>query len=237
MTDIPIIFSGPMVRALPAGRKTMTRRLLYTERKAKSGIIPASATMLEGHDPPRIGDRWPNTTPAHYWTLSSWSRVKPGDRLWVRETWGRFCDLDDNDQPASEVMTYYRADGEPFDRWVDPDTGETRDSVKWRSPIHCPRAYSRITIVVTATKIEWLQQITETECIAEGAEIVRLVGNPVDDGPMVRLKDHVYGTPQTWFRELWCRLNGAESWDANPEVVALTFAVHQTNIDAMKVAA
>jgi hypothetical protein len=94
-----------------------------------------------------------------------------------------------------------------------------------------PRWASRLTLTVIAVKIERLQDIREADCIAEGAEIVGLHGNPVDDGPMVRLKDHVYGTPRTWFRELWERLHGVGAWDANPEVVALTFTVQERNVD------
>lgn len=196
---------------------------------AQYGIAQSTAGMI------RTGKIWVKAPPA---SGRNFALPEP-PRLWVRETWGRFCDLDDNDQPASEVMTYYRADGEPFDRWIDPDTGETRDGVKWRSPIHIPRVRSRITLVVTATKIERLQAMRESDCIAEGAELIELKGNPVDNGPMVRLSpSHVYGTPRTWFRELWDSLHGAESsWDTNPEVVALTFVVHKQNIDTMKKAA
>ena len=39
------------------------------------------------------------------------------------------------------------------------------------------------------------------------------------------------------WRDLWISVNGEDSWDTNPEVVALTFTVHNANIDAMKVAA
>ncbi len=230
MTDHPIIFSAPMILALLAGHKTMTRRLAYIIEKPKKirGVQYTGARRS-----------------------SPWQRVKPGDRLWVRETWGRFCVMDDYDEACSEMMTYYRADGEPFDRWIDPDSGEARDRAKWRSPIHCPRAYSRLTLVVTATKIERLNDISEADAQAEGIAWDHS-RDPMASGPMAaRYGTARYGTPaldapnvrrgfssaRGAFQALWNSLHSDGAWSENPEVVALTFTVHKTNIDAMKVAA
>jgi len=98
----------------------------------------------------------------------------------------------------------------------------------WRPSIHMPRAASRITLTVTAVRTEPLQRIPEVDCLAEGsipAENPSL-GGCVDGGVMVHTdRECVYATPRAWYRELWDKLHGPGSWDANPEVVVLTFTV------------
>ena len=64
MTDRPIIFPAPMVRALLDGRKTQTRRVLKPQ--PPTGLMPECFAIAGEAQP--IGARW--------------SR---GDRLWVRE--------------------------------------------------------------------------------------------------------------------------------------------------------
>lgn len=213
MRDIPIIYSAPMVRALWDDRKFMTRRLAWTTRKTK-------VTEADGQS---------NVIPMA--TASSWQRVQPGDRLWVREGL---------EIGKSRIGWQYRADAVPI-RMMNDDPRVTQ-MIAWAhhrerdhcTAIHMPRWASRLTLIVRATKIERLQEIKEAECIAEGCKVIRLAGNPVDDEPMVRLEpSHVYGTPRTWFRELWDSLHGKGAWDGNPEVVALTFIVHKHNIDAL----
>lgn len=203
MTDRPIIFSGPMVRALLEGRKTMTRRLAWNN----------------------AGDRW-----------SYWRRTRPGDRLWVRETWADVntaCgpgigyradshfwqpDYDGEDFGAGPSFNYDKYPGN-YSMWFDdllsgsPDHG-------WRSPIHMYRWASRLTLVVTETKIERLQEISQVDAEAEGVKCDMSVRTFVDH-----------------FQKLWESLHGPDSWQENPEVVALTFEVHKCNIDAVKKAA
>lgn len=190
MRDIPIIFSGPMVRALFEDRKTMTRRLRWRDTK--------------------IGGKGNGRT-----IETPWTKVKPGDRLWVKETWAR-----------TSVVPIVSTIDDPWVVYRECDN-RTDYGGPWRSPLHCARKDSRITLIVTATKIERLQDISEADAIAEGC--------PGCLGPNPDFPDEWDPAPQEEFRDLWRRLHGADAWDENPEVVALTFTVHKQNIDTLPI--
>lgn len=236
MRDIPIMFSPPMVLALlreveaPGTGKTQTRRGLYAKRKVKNGRVP-SATILRDHPPP-LGRLGPEGFPTdiavnEYWTLSGWEKVKAGDRLWVRERlfltpegWRYFADktliqLDRGDPRVSQMIAWAH-----------------HKELDYCPAIHMPHWASRFTLVVGGTKIEPVQKISNADCVAEGAE-VDMIG-PLGQ-PMVRIdgKSYHHQTVTLWFHRLWESLHGSDAWDANPEVVALTFKVHNTNIDKM----
>ena len=197
MADRPIIFSGSRIGALLDGRKTQTRRLAWRKREIfEPGADDTERVVYQNGR-------------AFALRPTIWQKVHPGDRLWVRESFVR-CETDKG--PTNNVV--FRVDSKDLkgDYWseiaIDPN------GVKWHSSIHMPRWASRLTLVVTATKIERVQEISGSDVEAEGAS------NCVDD-PM-------------WFPCLWDSLHGKGSWDANPEVVALTFEVHHRNIDAME---
>lgn len=200
MTDRPIIFSGPMVSALIEGRKTQTRRLAWTWRKP-------SIRFPEG-----------------YRAATVWQGVKPGDRLWVRENFsGEHCWQDippsgwgwDTMQRPTEF--WYWADGNPTDGdWTKP-----------LPSIHMPRWASRLTIIVTATKMEPVQSISVLDVRAEGCEVRQFALFGADGPERQKIASGVY-------RKLWSDLHGPESWDTNPEVVAISGRVIMANIDSEK---
>lgn len=178
MSERPVIFSGAMVRAILAGRKTMTRRLA--------------------------------TSPLR--------KCDPGDLLWVRETIAT--------NGAAEPRIYAKGDGHP---WGSPIYRATftggllpacEGFTKWRPSIHMPRWASRITLRVTGVKIERLQDISEDDAEAEGVETRPCAGGKcyVDYGGSIDCL-----TPGDSFVSLWEKLHGAGAWQANPEVVAISF--------------
>lgn len=140
MADRSIIMSGPMVRAILAGRKTQTRRVLRPQPVYRADVPTKLKWQLTNgrgifnFDDEQFRRRAPILTP-----------YAPGQRLWVRETWARV--------PA----TAYRASSDVEQR-VDPTdrdfaavyrAGWDRSAPRWRSPIHMPRWASRITLHVT----------------------------------------------------------------------------------------
>lgn len=224
--DHPIIFSGPMVLALLGRRKTQTRRALYIQRRAKDGqIVPNSARFLDGarqmpdgsvrqfrYDPPGVPTDFLVGT---YWTLSGWHKVKPKDRLWVRENWTHTSStLEDARASFEDVMSpgsgvYYQA------------SELVPEHFKWRPSIHMPRWASRITINVAASRIERIKDITNEDALAEGVTTV-----PGIDGMYgVRVRGGYAFTdlsPRQSFRQLWVSINGEPAWDLNPWVVVIT---------------
>lgn len=233
MTDFPIIFSGPMVRALLDGRKTQTRRLLYSRRKMRPpGTIPASASMMHVERGGRRVVLWPpmEFSTTHYWTLSGWQNVKPGDRLWARETFAPRVG-EDGGPDQNQHYVKYRASAHDQETPYNEMDWHTWPR-KWTSPIHMPRWASRLTLIVTATKIEPVQKIIAEDAEAEG--VLRHVAERSLDKVFRGERDV---TAIKYFGDLWRSLHGAESWDSNPEVVAMTFRVIKENIDNVRNAA
>ena len=87
-----------------------------------------------------------------------------------------------------------------------------------------------MTLIVTAVKVERLHAMSHDDAIAEGVELTE-AGFGVR-GPQGGWLGTTFSTPAAAFSYLWMSLHGSQSWDANPEVVALSFRVVEANIDA-----
>ncbi len=153
-----------MVRAILEGRKTQTRRIVKSRYKDRFGWGTAQPLILGDEECFNSRYKCPYG--------------KPGDRLWVRETW---C-------PDVEPYTFrYKADGdEPLERW--------------RPSIHIPRWASRITLEVVSVRVERLQNISEDDALAEGITLVERGTSPVDQ--FNKLWESING-PGSWEANPW----------------------------------
>jgi len=213
MTDKPIIFSGPMVRALLDGQKTQTRRILKPQPDTKNGGTIWSGTPF---GPLSYNGTWPDGTRS----IQS-VPYAPGDRLYVREALA----LDGHPEPSNR----YQADDAPL-LW------KTRDQAVWLSEyardvapsIHMPRWASRLTLTVTEVRVQRLQEISAADSIAEGVECdtCTAMGQSACHGRGCFASIDAY-------RNLWNSLHGPDAWDANPWICAISFTVQKGNIDGL----
>lgn len=191
----PIIFSGPMVRAILEGRKSQTRRIIKP-RKRPSLFAPGEWSDKYILDPGNAE-----------WRARDISYI-PGDRLWVRESYAHGWPiatgevLPPSPREGQRAITYRESGNVPFG-----GTG------KWRSPIHMPRWASRITLEVTEVRVQRLQAISEADAEAEGVQPRFADGWPS--------REHIGGFYSIWASIHG--LHGPGSWEANPWVAALTF--------------
>lgn len=211
--DRPILFSGPMVRAILEGRKTQTRRVVKGI-SAETEFAPDFHTNFPEHgmDAVRFED---GHAVFEYQTGTADTREhrvrcpygQPGDRLWARETW----------RPKSwsaeggwgEIE--YAADGAV--RQVEGDWSfsqaypSSRPVTAWRPSIRMPRWASRITLEITRIRVERVQDITEADAEAEG----------VAASANYSARDH--------FGRLWSELNAPRGfgWTVNPWVWVIDF--------------
>ena len=176
MKERPINLKAWEVRAIREGRKTQTRRIFKFRETNQPPACP------DKFDPKAV------TQPCPYGT--------DGDRLWVRETF--FHEPEEYDYVSGRVrlkpVSLYRADG--YGDWIG----------KWTPSIHMPRWASRIDLEVVSVRVERLNEITPSDCRAEGQPSAN---NDIG----VR-----YGFGQQWEAD-----NGPGSWDANPWVWVVEF--------------
>lgn len=220
MTDRPIIFSAPMVRALLAGRKTQTRRVLRVQPPNRPGW------KVAGQD--EDGVMWMSDDGTHCACRLPYA---PGDRLWVREAWRSASCYDDLSPSAmgGEEPVRYEADAV----WETWGWGASlRSHGRLRQGIHMPRWASRLTLTVMDVRVQRLQEINREDAVAEG---LTLASNAIEEfwrWPPPH-DARLYLSPIIAFRDLWTSIHGPASWDANPWVCALTFTVQHGNIDAV----
>ncbi len=237
MKERPILFSGPMVRALLDGSKTQTRRVCKPQPIA-------DARFVGGHHLPAT-KRSPGqeiSVEAPYVHIAC-PYGQPGDRLWVRESW-QFYDWTEDGQPcvrfAADNASKWplRIPEEQADRlteiWAglsDPENysidNHARDR-RWRPSIHMPRWVSRITLEITSVRVERLQDISEADAAAEGLTFSAKARRSEDCMGIYELrmpdgKSHFNDNACDLFRTLWEQINGPDSWAANPWVWAIEF--------------
>ena len=239
MKETGILFTSPMVRALPPGPKTMTRRALNRQPPKECGIhyMLGNESWLSEDKRTPLRHHWEawggplyEQRPEGYLCGTHSVRCPygaPGDRLWVRETyfaWGRwetrFNTKKGRDEWHFVDMTLesgrvyvHAADGMPAG-YVAPHRGGVGCGWWKRPAIFMPRAASRITLEITSVRVERLSEISEGDAQAEGAfRWAAEQDTPVRDLPEARLV----------FRQLWESINGPGSWAANPWVWVVEF--------------
>jgi len=212
----PILFSGPMVRALLAGTKVQTRRVVKPQPIMRDGgdcVVEygkqrhsGPAEYLLGHVLPKFGCPY----------------GQPGDRLWVREAHmiqahPADIGLSRADIPktwdaavASAGSVIYRAD---------PGAELLADGRKWSPSIHMPRWASRLTLEITGVRVERLNDISESDALAEGVTAVSSGGVTLFTTTGV----NCFQTAKDAYAALWESINGPGSWDANPWVWVVEF--------------
>ncbi len=209
MKERPILFSGPMVRAILEGQKTQTRRVMKPQPAYREN------ESISGH----FG------TWFHNWNLDHSACTiddiikycpygQPRDRLWVRETWGVGCRpcprngwrdgieyrADEAYLEDSDDLTLYEPEGAPDDFYAD------YNKTGWRPSIHMPRWICRLLLDVKAVRVERLNDISEDDCKAEGC---------IDRGDSAGDE----------FAKLWESINGKRGfgWKENPCVLVIEF--------------
>lgn len=246
MKERPILFSGPMVRAILEGRKTVTRRLVKPQPPAthsfKGYVIESSRRKDEGKF------SWGIKESEYHFRDTMYAGCpygQPGDRLWVRESTEEDC-------IGIASISRYCADGAPvlYEGCDDPEFNGSWahwDYPRSKRPsIHMPRWASRITLEIVSVRVERLQEVSEEDAKAEGAFFTdygrrcfhqgapRDVGQcpaPDDHHPqregwsMVPTESHeqCLSSASTAFANLWECINGPGSWAANPWVWVVEF--------------
>jgi hypothetical protein len=213
MKERPILFSAPMVRAILAGTKTQTRRIVKPQPDTGTwkyvqpmhGRSPDGVKFGNWREWRVVGEDYPDCEKDSFFCPYG----ELGDRLWVKETWS---------MPGGCLR--YRADCERAngDVWA------------WAPSIHMRRVHSRIILNITDVRVERLQDISYEDALAEGAmdaaafcesgEIAKVtseIGETAEDTAR-RLR-----WPQRDYEAIWTRINGPGSWDANPWVWVINF--------------
>lgn len=214
-----------MVLAKREGRKTMTRRMVPEK------IVNA----YYDYDDWASTVGMPSGVPVErYWEKSYFiekCKYSVGDILWTRESFQYDWKYITQEK---DTFYFYKAD------WI--NKGVLASGEKWKPSIHMPYIACRMWDLIKSVKVERVQDISTEDILKEG---VRYGGSPKEDNmcsPVFKIgieNSALSFMPESWeklpeeklhaallfahWAELWCEINGRESWDDNPWVYAVEF--------------
>ena len=217
MRVLPILFNGDMVRAILDGRKTVTRRPVkykYSNTEMKIRADKYGTRLVEIQKDVEGETYGKNEDGSTWHKLRGYIVPKPpykqGDILYVRETWdnlpvnpdGSYCGYD---------RYYYRADGD-----LRPEGWQGN----WHPSVHMLKYAARIWLKVTDVRVERLEDITDEQAKAEGANW--------KNGKNVGWEEKMRRTAIDRFAELWnSTIKKSDldryGWDASPWVWVIEF--------------
>jgi len=191
----PIMFSSPMVQAILADRKTMTRRVVKPQppEGCTIGHYSEGDKIIDWVFADEYGDPIDAELKCPY---------QVGDHLWVRETF--------LDYPGKGCL--YKADYTTEKIVLSDDAFCVP---KWKPSIHMPKWAARIWLEVTAVRAErvWDIRNTKDNWINEG------YSKPFEGTISWSME------ADQWFANLWDSINAKRgySWGSNPWVWVYTF--------------
>lgn len=203
MKFIPILFSTPMVKAILDRTKKQTRRVIK-HQPSETGV----SAFNDGEHP-----------------QMKCPYGKVGDVIWVRETWRKYYNVDENgNTDFDKEIIEYAADNPPMIPEMDGDGFQVFNKdgsekfISWKPSLFMPKEACRIFLKVKSVRVERLQDIKEQDVKKEGA------GQEVRQmwlfGHLQSGRDEIY---RRSFQRLWESINGPESWEANPWVWVIEF--------------
>jgi hypothetical protein len=225
----PIIFTADSVRAILEGRKTQARRVALGGYWG--AVKPLAGVLWRFSD--GEGESLRIETAACPYGV-------PGDRLWVKEGFAMQRDCDGEAPPYNDgrpiericneydseswLMPHYRATDPMPDLSCEHKSCEQSDNLcrnPWNSPLFMPRWASRITLEITAVRVQRVQEISEEDAIAEAC-------NPefeVDLAAFVHGQALPESTHRLGYKHLWDSINARRgfSWQSNPWCWVISF--------------
>ncbi len=204
----PILFSPKMIRAILAGNKSQTRRIMKPQPTYDGLPVTKISPLLIGIDYHKTGE-FMKHHPEYDRVVTSglWCpKGRPRDHLWVKEGWRPTIE-------GNEVIVRYLADGAQhfFGDGMPPGWTIPKAAAKGNvTSLFMPRWASRITLEVTEVRCERLTDISYDDCEREGItpQQVEAAGNCIVNA----------------YAELWDSINGkTHPWESNPWVWAISF--------------
>lgn len=207
MTERPLPMRPHEVKAVLRGEQTQFRRICKHQPEHVWGYgVHQSDKVFRAHV------RFPGESQPDPYIKCPYG--KPGDQLWVKETWCRRFEEPNGfvynpDGYLDPSCCHYAADGYEV-KCVDGDgfteyRKDGRMKSPWTPSIHMPRWASRIQLEITNVRVERLNAISEDDCEAEGYEFIPWGEQPEPDA-------------HGWYRDLWESIHGKGSWQLNPWV-------------------